>query len=125
MGYKLKTGLFGFNKKATMNYIEGYQTECCEKLKVLKDELDSLHEQNARFADENNRLKAELDDTLAILEAEKKNCESLTSQLEVAKTEIAELSAVKSEDNLKNYTERLSSRVKSSPIHSILNILRG
>lgn len=57
---KLKTVLFGFDKKETLNYIENYQRECQHKITSLENEISSLKDQAEILKSENDTFKIEL-----------------------------------------------------------------
>ena len=57
---KLKTVLFGFDKKETLNYIENYQRECQHKITSLENEISSLKYQAEILKSENDTFKIEL-----------------------------------------------------------------
>ncbi|MBQ2389481.1 MAG: hypothetical protein II305_05455 [Clostridia bacterium] len=57
---KLKTVLFGFDKKETLNYIENYQRESHRKISALEDELSAIKEQAEALKSENEAFEKEL-----------------------------------------------------------------
>ena len=57
---KLKTVLFGFNKKETLNYIENYQRESHHKISALEQELSAIKEQAEMLKSENVAFESEL-----------------------------------------------------------------
>ncbi len=75
MDKKLKTRLFGFSRKDTMNYIESYQSECYEKITELKIQVDELAKENADLKTEKSAVEAEIS-------AMKKELDDLSLQLE-------------------------------------------
>ena len=60
MNGKLKTVLFGFDKKETLNYIERYQRESHRKISALEVEIELLKEQADKLKGENETFKNEL-----------------------------------------------------------------
>ena len=57
---KLKTVLFGFDKKETLNYIENYQRESQRRISALEDELSAIKEQAEALKSENEAFEKEL-----------------------------------------------------------------
>ena len=57
---KLKTVLFGFDKKETLNYIENYQRESQRKRSALEDEISAIKEQAEALKSENEAFEKEL-----------------------------------------------------------------
>ena len=57
---KLKTVLFGFDKKETLNYIENYQRESQRKISALEDEISAIKEQAEALKSENEAFEKEL-----------------------------------------------------------------
>ena len=57
---KLKTVLFGFDKKETLNYIENYQRESHRKISALEDELSAIKEQAEALKSKNEAFEKEL-----------------------------------------------------------------
>ncbi|MBQ5885708.1 MAG: hypothetical protein IIW79_04800 [Clostridia bacterium] len=57
---KLKTVLFGFDKKETLNYIENYQRESHHKISALEQELSAIKEQAETLKSENVAFESEL-----------------------------------------------------------------
>lgn len=66
---KLKTVLFGFDKKETLNYIENYQRESHRKISALEDELSAIKEQAEALKSENEAFEKELTSVKDRLEA--------------------------------------------------------
>lgn len=66
---KLKTVLFGFDKKETLNYIENYQRESQRKISALEDELSAIKEQAEALKSENEAFEKELTSVKDRLEA--------------------------------------------------------
>ena len=66
---KLKTVLFGFDKKETLNYIENYQRESQRKISALEDEISSIKEQAEALKSENKAFEKELTSVKDRLEA--------------------------------------------------------
>ena len=66
---KLKTVLFGFDKKETLNYIENYQRESQRKISALEDELSAIKEQAEALKSENKAFEKELTSVKERLEA--------------------------------------------------------
>lgn len=66
---KLKTVLFGFDKKETLNYIENYQRESRRKISALEDELSAIKEQAEALKSENEAFEKELTSVKDRLEA--------------------------------------------------------
>lgn len=66
---KLKTVLFGFDKKETLNYIENYQRESQRKISALEDEISAIKEQAEALKSENEAFEKELTSVKDRLEA--------------------------------------------------------
>ena len=66
---KLKTVLFGFDKKETLNYIENYQRESHRKISALEDEISAIKEQAEALKSENEAFEKELTSVKDRLEA--------------------------------------------------------
>ncbi|MBQ3563511.1 MAG: hypothetical protein IJA21_02760 [Clostridia bacterium] len=66
---KLKTVLFGFDKKETLNYIENYQRESQRKISALEDEISAIKEQAEALKSENEAFEKELTTVKDRLEA--------------------------------------------------------
>ncbi|MBQ9958192.1 MAG: hypothetical protein IJO89_04000 [Clostridia bacterium] len=66
---KLKTVLFGFDKKETLNYIENYQRESHRKISALEDEISAIKEQAEALKSENEAFEKELTTVKDRLEA--------------------------------------------------------
>lgn len=66
---KLKTVLFGFDKKETLNYIENYQRESHRKISALEDEISAIKEQAEALKLENEAFEKELTSVKDRLEA--------------------------------------------------------
>ena len=66
---KLKTVLFGFDKKETLNYIENYQRESQRKISALEDEISAIKEQAEALKLENEAFEKELTSVKDRLEA--------------------------------------------------------
>ena len=66
---KLKTVLFGFDKKETLNYIENYQRESQRKISALEDEISAIKEQAEALKSENKAFEKELTSVKDRLEA--------------------------------------------------------
>lgn len=60
MDKKLKTRLFGFSRKDTMDYIQDYQESCGEKLAHLELEIAETKAENEKLKDENSKLAEEI-----------------------------------------------------------------
>lgn len=56
----MKTVLFGFDKKETLNYIENYQRESHHKISALEQELSAIKEQAETLKSENVAFESEL-----------------------------------------------------------------
>ncbi|MBQ2815407.1 MAG: hypothetical protein IJE65_01900 [Clostridia bacterium] len=65
---KLKTVLFGFDKKETLNYIENYQRESQRKITTLESEISALKEQAEILKSENDAFETELNSAKKRLE---------------------------------------------------------
>lgn len=66
---KLKTVLFGFDKKETLNYIENYQRESQRKISALEGEISAIKEQAEALKSENEAFEKELTSVKDRLEA--------------------------------------------------------
>lgn len=75
MNKKLKTGLFGFSKKETMDYIESCQSEYCEKINAFDSEINKLKSENENL----RKVNIELTNGISALKAE---LERIKKQLE-------------------------------------------
>ncbi len=85
MSANLKTGLFGFNKKATMNYIEEYQKSAQSGVAELTQQLDASKT-------ECNKLRASIEQ----VESENK---TLCNRIIELETELKSIKANSSSDN--------------------------
>ncbi|GEM_PF-3891175 len=75
MNKKLKTGLFGFSKKETMDYIESCQSEYCEKINAFDSQVNKLTSENENLNKANIELTTEINALKAELECIKKQLE--------------------------------------------------
>ena len=87
MSANLKTGLFGFNKKATMNYIEEYQKSAQSGVAELTQQLDAS--------------KTECDKLRASIEQVESENKTLCNRIIELETELKSIKANSSSDNVK------------------------
>lgn len=87
MSANLKTGLFGFNKKATMNYIEEYQKSAQSGVAELTQQLDAS--------------KTECDKLRASIERVESENKTLCNRIIELETELKSIKANSSSDNVK------------------------
>lgn len=87
MSANLKTGLFGFNKKATMNYIEKYQKSAQSGVAELTQQLDAS--------------KTECDKLRASIEQVESENKTLCNRIIELETELKSIKANSSSDNVK------------------------
>ena len=122
MDKKLKTRLFGFSRKDTLNYIESYQAECYKKITELKAEVDALQKENdclkaekSAVQAEIDNMKAELDNLSAQLEEERKK----TAENENVKTRVGEIfiDAKERADSIVNTAKTDAENIRSAAIN--------
>lgn len=81
MDKRLKTHLFGFSKKDTIDYIENYQNECNEKMALLELDISKLTAENEKLRIENAKLSEEKDDVSDNLAKVLLKLDSISSEL--------------------------------------------
>ena len=98
---KLKTVLFGFDKKETLNYIENYQRESQRKITTLESEISALKEQAEILKSENDAFETELN--------------SAKKRLEDAEKEVAAIKKASDEKD-KKYIDEIDETYKQLEI---------
>ncbi len=94
MDRKLKTKLFGFSRKDTLNYIESYQAECFEQINELKAQIEQLKKENDKIAEEKSTLQAAVDSAeneLNVIRAQLEDEKKKTSENENVKNRVGEI----------------------------------
>ena len=138
---KLKTVLFGFDKKETLNYIENYQRESHRKISALEQELYAIKEQaevlkseNAAFEKElisvKNRLEAAEKESIAIKKAsdekDKKYIDEIDEtykQLEIMRDNMKDAldNFIKQVDNINDNLENTKNAIDTNSQNKSVN----